>query len=170
MAIEDDVSSSRRKFLKSVAGAGVMVSLPSAGASDAVPDNPLSRVPVVYFSKHLQWLNWEQMAETAAELGFDGIDLTVREGGHVQPERVKEDLPKVAGIVRKAGLDIPMITAGIVDIHSPHAEDIIRTAGELGIHRYRWGWFSWSDTAKVPDLTNFHASLGKPSAIAYRHP
>ncbi len=128
MAIEDDVSSSRRKFLKSVAGAGVMVSLPSRGASDAVPDNPLSRVPIVYFSKHLQWLNWEQMAETAAELGFDGIDLTVREGGHVQPERVKEDLPKVARIVRKAGLDIPMITAGIVDIHSPHAEDIIRTA------------------------------------------
>jgi sugar phosphate isomerase/epimerase len=160
-----DVSSSRRNFLKSVAGAGVTMSLPRLRASDAVPANSRSRVPVVYFSKHLQWLDWEPMAETAAELGFDGIDLTVREGGHVLPERVQQDLPKVAAIVRKAGLDIPMITAGIVDIHSPHAEAIIRTASELGIQRYRWGWFSWSDTAKVPDLSNFHASVGKPSAL-----
>jgi sugar phosphate isomerase/epimerase len=159
MAIEDNVNSSRRKFLRNVTGAGVMVSLPSIRATDAMPGKPPSRVPVVYFSKHLQWLKWEPMAETAAELGFDGIDLTVREGGHVLPERVKEDLPKVARIVRKAGLDIPMITAGIVDIHSPHAEAIIRTASELGIHRYRWGWFSWSDTA------NFRASLGKTSAV-----
>jgi sugar phosphate isomerase/epimerase len=163
MAIEDKVSSSRRKFLRSVAGAGVMVSLPGTQATDTVPGGPRSRVQIVYFSKHLQWLNWEQMAETAAELGFDGIDLTVREGGHVLPERVKEDLPRVARIVREAGLDIPMITAGIVDIHSPHAEVIIRTASELGIHRYRWGWFSWSDTVKVPDPSNFHATLGKAS-------
>src|SRR5208337_4695722 len=129
--MEDKSSSSRRAFLRNVAGAGAMASLTSLRATEAVPDKP--GVQTCYFSKHLQWLNWEQMAETAAELGFDGIDLTVREGGHVLPERVKEDLPKVAGIVRKAGLDIPMITAGIVDIHSPHAEDIIRTASEVGI-------------------------------------
>ena len=165
MTIEDKVSSSRRKFLRNVAGAGAIVSLPSIWSTDAAASKPASRVPTCYFSKHLQWLNWEQMAETAAELGFDGIDLTVREGGHVLPERVKEDLPKVARIVRKAGLDIPMITAGIVDIHSPHAEAIIRTASEVGVHRYRWGWFSWSDTTKVPDLSNFHASLGKASTI-----
>jgi sugar phosphate isomerase/epimerase len=74
---------------------------------------------------------------------------------------VKEDLPKVATIVRKAGLDIPMITAGIEDIHSPHAEDILRAASEVGIPRYRWGWFSWSDTEQLPDLSRFRASPGK---------
>ncbi len=78
------------------------------------------------------------MAETAAHLGFDGIDLTVREGGHVEPTRVQEDLPKVAKIVRRAGLSIPMITTGIEDIDSPNAETIIRTASDVGIYRYRW--------------------------------
>ena len=160
MPIENPVNSSRRTFLRSVAGAGVMAGLPSSNR--AAPAKTPKPVPTCYFSKHLQWLDWEHMAETAAELGFDGIDLTVREGGHVLPERVQEDLPKVARIVRAAGLDIPMITAGIVDAHSPHAEAIIRTASELGIRRYRWGWFSWSDTAKVPDLSNFHASLEHP--------
>jgi len=101
------------------------------------------------------------MAETAAELGFDGIDLTVRDGGHVLPGRVKEDLPKVAAIVRKAGLDIPMITTDILDIHSPHAEEVIRTASEVGIHRYRWNEFSWSDTLELPDLSSYRPTSGR---------
>jgi hypothetical protein len=45
---------------------------PCLQSTAAVPEKP--RAQTWYFSKHLQWLNWEQMAETAAELGFDGID------------------------------------------------------------------------------------------------
>ena len=41
------------------------------------------------FSKHLQFLIYKDMAEAAAEMGFDGIDLTVRPNGHVLPERVR---------------------------------------------------------------------------------
>ena len=163
MPNQENFSPSRRDFLKNVAAAGAVVSLPVQGSSGAPADKP--RVQTCYFSKHLQWLGWEQMAETAAELGFDGIDLTVRDGGHVLPERVKEDLPKVAAIVRKTGLDIPMITAGIEDIHSPHAEDILRTASGMGIHRYRWGWFSWSDTRQLPDLSRLQANPGTPPRL-----
>jgi sugar phosphate isomerase/epimerase len=108
-------------------------------------------VQVCIFSKHLQFLDWEEMAKTAADLGFDGVDLTVRDGGHVQPARVKEDLPKVVEIVRQAGLGVPMITAGIADAHSPFAEDIVRTASVLGIRRYRWGWFYWTDSKTAPE-------------------
>jgi len=140
-----------------------MVSLPTPGPSVAPPDKP--RVQTCYFSKHLQWLGWEQMAETAAQLGFDGIDLTVREGGHVLLERVREDLPKVARIVREAGLDIPMITTEIEDVHSPHADDILRAASEVGIPRYRWGGFSWSDTKQLPDLSSFRPTPGQHSRL-----
>ena len=142
-----------------------MASFPSLGLADGGGSQSARRLPIVYFSKHLQWLDGEQMAATAAELGFDGIDLTVRQGGHVLPERVQEELPKVAKIVRNAGLEIPMITAGIVDVNSPDAEAIIRTASEVGIPRYRWGWFSWSDDKEVPNLSNVHASLERPSGI-----
>lgn len=128
------------------------------------------RLPIVYFSKHLLWLDWEHMAETTKELGFDGLDVTVRDGGHVEPARVREDLPKVAKIVREAGLEIPMITAGIVDVNSPDAEAIIRTAAEVGISRYRWGWFSWSDDKKVPDLSNFSATIERPSGLLINVP
>jgi hypothetical protein len=106
MSNHDNTGPSRRTFLRNLAGAGAIVSFPKLESAASPAEK--TRVQTCYFSKHLQWLGWEQMAETAAELGFDGIDLTVREGGHVLPERVKEDLPKVAAIVRKAGLDIPM--------------------------------------------------------------
>jgi len=142
-----------------------MAGLSSLRSHEAAGGNSAGPLPIVYFSKHLQWLDWEHMAETTKELGFDGVDVTVRQGGHVEPGRVQEDLPKVAKIVRQAGLTIPMITAGIVDVESPDAEAIIRTASEAGITRYRWGWFSWSDNKKEPDLSNFHATIERPSGL-----
>ena len=161
----EDNRSSRRTFLRGVAGAGVAAALTKSATAQQADGPSPKRLPIVYFSKHLQWLDWERMAETAKELGFDGLDVTVRKGGHVEPERVQDDLPKVAKIVRAAGLEIPMITAEIVDANSPHAEAIIRTASECGIPRYRWGWFSWSDQHQVPDLSNFHASIQKPTGL-----
>ncbi len=138
--LNDDLS--RRAFLAGLGGAGVIAGLPGLRAAAPATDKP---IPVCIFSKHLQFLEGEEMAKTAADLGFDGVDLTVRKGGHVEPARVKEDLPKVVEIVRKAGLDVPMITAEIADANSPHAEDMLRAASALGIHHYRWGWFYWTD-------------------------
>lgn len=99
------------------------------------------RLKICVFSKHFQWTDWSETAALAREIGFDGIDFTVRKGGHVLPERVEQDLPRAVEIAHKAGLDVPMITAGIVDVESPHAESILRTASALGIHHYRWGGF-----------------------------
>jgi sugar phosphate isomerase/epimerase len=102
------------------------------------------------FSKHLQWAPYDEMAAFAAGAGFDGVDITVRAGGHVLPERVADDLPRAVEAVRKAGLDVPMITAGIVDASSPHAESILKTAAGLGIRYYRWGGFKYSDDKPIP--------------------
>jgi L-ribulose-5-phosphate 3-epimerase len=101
------------------------------------------------FSKHFQWTNCREMVAIAKDIGFDGIDLTVREGGHVLPERVEEDLPKAAEDIRKAGLDLPMITAEIVDVRSPYAEAILKTASRLGIRHYRWGGFTYTAAKSI---------------------
>ncbi len=37
--------------------------------------------PLSIFSKQLQWLDYDEMARVAAEIGFDGVDLTVRPRG-----------------------------------------------------------------------------------------
>lgn len=113
----------------------------AAMAAAAAPGPERLRVAVM--SKFLQFLTLPEMAARAKEMGFDGIDLCVRPGAHVLPERVADDLPRAAETIRKAGLELPMITAGISDLSSPHAEAILKTAGALDIHYYRWGWFNY---------------------------
>lgn len=103
------------------------------------------------FSKHLQWLDYPEMAETAAELGFDGVDLTVRPGGHVLPERVTQDLPRAVKAVRDAGLEIPMISTAVTAADEEHTEAILKTAGELGIQNYRMGWIPYNKKISIPE-------------------
>ena len=125
---------------------GFAGALAAAAAAGTKPGG----LKLAIFSKHLQWAKWDEMATVAAECGFDGVDLSVRAGGHVDPERVADDLPRAFDAVRKAGLDMPMITAGIVDAQSPHAEAILKTASALGIRNYRWGGFKYDNSKPIP--------------------
>jgi sugar phosphate isomerase/epimerase len=120
------------------------------GAAAAAPGEKQA-MKICIFSKHLQWLSLSDAAALAAEIGFDGIDLTVREGGHVLPGRAADDLPRAVEAVRKAGLEVPMITAGIIDVRSPHAEAVLATAWALGIRRYRWGGFRFAPSRPIPE-------------------
>jgi sugar phosphate isomerase/epimerase len=135
-----------RRDLLSTMGAAIVAGLPRTGAD--------GRLQVCIFSKHLQWLDWNEMAGTAAELGFDGIDLTLRRGGHVEPERAEQDLPRVAEITRKAGLALPMVTAGIVDERTPHVETMLRAIHSVGVRRYRWGGFRYIEGKPIPERLN----------------
>ncbi|MEM7298607.1 MAG: TIM barrel protein [Bacteroidota bacterium] len=96
---------------------------------------------IFIFSKHLQWLNYEDMATTAKKLGFDGVDLTVRPGGHIEPEEVVDKLPVAVAAIRNEGLIINTITTAITDTDDANTEKIIKTAARLGISRLRLGWY-----------------------------
>ena len=120
----------RREFLESAAAGAAAL---AAGRAFAAEAGPAAAVSVSVFSKHLQYLDYRALAETAAEAGFDGIDLTVREGGHVLPERVRDDLPKAVEAARAAGIAVPMITTTIVSARDTHAAAVRETAGRLGV-------------------------------------
>src|SRR6266853_1443216 len=139
-----DYAFSRRALLST--GAALCASgLPSPAAEEKPASGKLK---VAIFSKHLQFLRGEALAAGAAEIGFDGIDLAVRKGGHVEPERVRQDLPPLVAAIRSHGLEVPMLTTDIVDAETPHAEDVLKSMSELGIRYYRWGGFKYD--AKSP--------------------
>src|SRR5512144_1442951 len=58
------------------------------------------------FTKVLQDLNFERTAAAAVELGWDGIELPLRAKGHVLPERVDEDLPRMVEALKAKGLEV----------------------------------------------------------------
>jgi len=129
-----------------------------------------TRPVICAFSKHFQWAGIPEMAETVASLGYEGVDLTVRPGGHVEPARVEEDLPRAAEIIAKAGLKLPMITSGIVDAASPHAETVIKTCAALGIRRYRWDGFRYDVSRPLPEqLEGFRARIAQLAALNRRY-
>ncbi len=103
------------------------------------------------FSKTLQWLNYSEMAKFVAELGFDGIDLTVRADGHVLPERVEEDLPKAVEAAKMAGINIYSIVTFINNADDPITEKILKTASSLGISHYRMDWLCYNEDKTIEE-------------------
>lgn len=114
-------------------------SLPLAAAAQTAP----ARATYCLFSKHVHWLPVAEAAAVARKQGYDGLDLTVRPGGHVLPERVQDDLPAAIEAAKSAGAAVPMITTAIRDTGSAHAESIVRTMKAAGLRVYRWGGFRY---------------------------
>lgn len=134
----------RRQYLKGLGAMGAAYPL-----TWALPEfhlfNTVHRIQrdIYIFSKHLQWLDYKAMATTAAQLGFNGIDLTVRPNGYVLPEKVIEDLPRAVDAIYKAGLKVELITTAITSADDPLTEPILKTATSLGIRIYRMGWLDY---------------------------
>jgi sugar phosphate isomerase/epimerase len=145
-----------------LAGGAALLARPRAQAA--------AKLKVAVFSKHLQFLEGEGLAKAAADMGFDGLDLTVRKGGHVEPERVRQDLPPLVAIIRKHGLEVPMVTTEIADAETPFAEDVVRTAAELGIRHYRFGGFKYREDQPYPrQLDAFKPRLARLAALNQRY-
>lgn len=53
------------------------------------------------------------MAEITSEMGFIGLDLTVRPRAHVLPERVQDDLPKSVDALLQYELNPSMMTTEV---------------------------------------------------------
>src|SRR4051812_3684295 len=113
------------------------------------------------FSKHLHFLQGDELAAGAKEIGFEAIDLTVRKGGHVQPERVREDLPALVSAIRRHGLEVSMVTTDIIDAGTPYAADVLGAMRELGIRYYRWGGFVWDKGPLPPQIEKFRVRAAR---------
>lgn len=110
------------------------------------------------------------MAKTAAELGFAGVDLTVRKGGHVAPERVVDDLPKAVALIRNVGLAVPMIATDVIDPDDPLTEPILKTAAQLGIPYYRTAYLNYDRTLGVTKSLDRHRQqLQKLAALNQKY-
>jgi sugar phosphate isomerase/epimerase len=104
---------------------------------------------ICIFSKHMAQFDWKELGRKAKEIGFEGVDLTVRPKGHVLPERVKDDLPRAVDAIRAAGLDVPMITTDLKSAADPAAIPTFETARKLGIRFLKPGYWTYSKERTV---------------------
>lgn len=107
------------------------------------------------FSKHLPSLPWQELAQITKKIGFTAIDLTVRPGGHVLPERVVEDLPKAFAAIKAEALSVPMITTGLISAADRTAKPILSVAGKLGIRYFKPGYYKYEFSDVRRELEKF---------------
>ena len=77
-------------------------------------------------------------------LGFGGVDLTVRPGGHVEPARVARDLPVFIDGIRNEGLAVPMITTELTSDADPAARPTLETAAALKVPYFKAGYYRYA--------------------------
>jgi len=141
---------SRRSFTKLSATA--IGSLPLMGFNSTLINTALQSdeaIKVNLFSKHLQFLDYNEMSAAAAEMGFDGLDLTVRPKGHVLPEKAADDLPKAVEAMKKYGINSQMMTTNVWDVNDPQQKTVLETASKLGFTHYRTGWLKYPEDRTI---------------------
>ena len=143
------MTSNRRQFIKNISSAACLIPLQSM-RSQSINKAFSDQLNVSIFSKHLQFLDYKEAGQMAAELGFDGVDLTVRPKGHVLPENVSQDLPKAISQIKESGSTCNMITTSIESINNPYDLEIIKTASENGVSFYRTNWYKYLEDMTMP--------------------
>ncbi|GAA4432487.1 TIM barrel protein [Bremerella cremea] len=153
----------RRQMLQTSLGTAAAMGLGSTlSAEEAKP----SRWKVITFTKFLQPLSYDQMADAIAEIGFDGIEAPIRRRGHIEPEQVADELPKFVEALKKRDLTIDVMTSSINSVDSPNAEETLKVAKELGIPSYRMDYYRY-DLKKpiLPQLREAGAKLKDLAAM-----
>ena len=80
----------RRHVLASAAISALAAGTSSlAGRRDAARSTP----KVCVYTEHFQSLPIPEVCRIFRQMGVDGLDLTVRPGGHIKPSEVKTELP-----------------------------------------------------------------------------
>ncbi len=110
------------------------------------------------FSKHLPELNWSELGGAVKDVGFDGVDLTVRPAGHVLPERAADDLPRAIEALTAQGVKVPMITTDLTSASVPFARPLLQAAARSGVKFFKTGYWRYSSS---PDVRAQVAETGK---------
>ena len=126
----------RRRFVRLSSAA--LASLPVLGRDTvAAAESTNARSPIAFFEKPLQSLSVDELADTLAGIGFDGVEATIRKGGRIEPERAAGELPGYVAALARRNLRILVMATSIARADQPHAEATLRAAAKLGVKTYR---------------------------------
>lgn len=151
-----EAAGSRRRFLAAGLGAtaaAVVAAEPAPGPAEQPAARPAGpwKPPIIGFTKPFRRLSPDATADLVAEVGWDGVELPVRDGNatHIDPRRVEDDLPPMVEALRKRGREVSIVTTSVVGV-DPASERVLRTVARLGIGRVRLGFLRYPRDAR-PD-------------------
>jgi sugar phosphate isomerase/epimerase len=124
-------------------GAGVASASLASSTRVAARTANQSGETFVAFTESFQGWPIPEVCRKFKAIGLDGLDLTVRPGGHIAPEDAPAKLPSAVAAARDEGVRIAMLSTAIVEA-DPTSEKLLATAGELGIDRVKLGYYRYA--------------------------
>jgi len=162
MNSQNPTSNSRRAFIRTgtLATGGLTLSNQILFAQEK---KELSEsLPICVFNKPLQHLSYEEQAKLVAEMGFAGIEGTVRKGGHVEPEKVKQDLPKQIKALQDHQVEMNLMTTDINNSEDALNREVLQTAADLGVKQFRMRPYKYDYSRPIPEqVEEFRATYEK---------
>ncbi len=154
---------SRRHFLNqlTLASGAAAVSRLSAEAQAQKPS-----WEICAFVKFVQDLSYAELAKTVAQLGYAGIEATIRKRGQIEPESVEGELPKLVAALDEEDLAITIMASDVNRADDPLMEKTLRVAASLGVKRYRMSYYRYDlDRPIRPQLDNFRPMAKELAAL-----
>ena len=129
--------------------------------------------PIVAFEKPIQNLSYEVIGEELSKMGLQGIEATIRKGGHIEQKDAETEVPKMVAALAKNGQKA-LIAATHVQDASPENEKFLRLLKANGITRYRMEYYRYDlkksplaqmreHTARLKDLAAMNKEIGVQS-------
>lgn len=134
---KERMMTTRRQFIGSLASASAAL----AAGRWTRADNEPNDWPIAVFEKVFEKLTYDELAEAVAQTGADGIEATIRPGGHIRPDMAADETPKMAEALRNRGKRVIIAATAICSADSPYAESLLKTCRSLGIRHYRLGYY-----------------------------
>jgi sugar phosphate isomerase/epimerase len=112
-----------------------------AAAAPPAADQP--RHKILGFTKSFSELSLADSADLVEQVGWDGIDVTIRSGNtHIQPERIADELPQWVALFRSRNKEVTMVTTDVTQITAKE-ETFLRHLAASGVKKYRLGFYKY---------------------------
>lgn len=126
---------------------GAVASGIAARAQAPLPPPTTSRSSplICVYSGNLAKVPYAMLGDIAGQIGYEGVDLTVFPGGHVNPFIANVDMVRAVEAVRGSNLEVPMISTELTSMNNATAYAVLALAYQGAVKMFRTGY--WPLTA-----------------------
>ena len=160
---------SRRRLLAGALGVAQAAQAPAQSRPGGSPATapPRAKPLVCLYSQVLIGIDYIDLPPIVRGLGFDGLNLTVKPGGHVRPEQADTSLMPALEAIAGAGLEVPIVTTALTGLADPTAGEILGLAGVVGVPFFRPGpWrFNAPSNTLLREIAGL-AAAGRSTKVA----
>ena len=111
---------------------------------------------ICIFTKPLQELDFQQLAELLSRWPVSGVEATIRKGGQIEPSKAVELLPRLHESLMARDRHFMILATDINRVEDADTETVLKTASKLGIRYFRMAYYKYLlDKPILPQLATY---------------